>query len=557
MIILLCSLLVIVTIVIFPPLLAICQRSILCTKQQIALEAASLAAARDLGKIVVDDPYFGYISLSDYPPCGKATLAGDGEPLPVLGINTVIGTARLETIVANALGNPELCFLAQQDMEASRQAAKRLQDVLRDSLNPGKTTVARDLDGNLIKPYDHALQVFLSNFPTLIEPVDFQLSLGWLDEGSSTVTPIPQPIDMASVPATAILNGNYKSFMDIPACGESFYFAGVGQQPGLVDSRRFVPEDGKGISSIVKAESILTPSNLEKFWQPGFWQAANGLYCVACAQPSSLGDCSMPGALVLSLPDGYAPGLRCIRDLFTNRQLNARQAVVQTPHGGDFPNDSKGHLEIDQTKRFTLSSLFEQGFYDWLRTAHCRPRIDAVLQAVDSYFGDNAHSGSGVRCFPLFIYEFDKAGNVVIINHREIPFLAQTVDENQLYALSFQAMTAGTNVWSVSCRDQVNRLGTQYGGKHAGQSMPGDPVNWCDLARFDGSLEQAKIEGKGNVLGIAALGEQTADSGIALDTASFEKLNGAGLEAQPRKNYYAGGLAVEFRLSSTAKISQN
>ncbi|MCA9805617.1 MAG: hypothetical protein KC777_26785 [Cyanobacteria bacterium HKST-UBA02] len=41
------------------------------------VEAACLVAANDLSRIVVADPHFGYVSLSNFAPVGRATLARD------------------------------------------------------------------------------------------------------------------------------------------------------------------------------------------------------------------------------------------------------------------------------------------------------------------------------------------------------------------------------------------------------------------------------------------------------------------------------------------------
>src|SRR6516165_4846024 len=211
-----------------PVALVTAQSALMWRREQSALEAAALAAAKDLEKIIVNDPHFGYIALSDYPPCGKATIAGDGEPLPVLSINTVIGTARLETIIANDLGNPELITLAQEDTAAARNAAKLLQDKLISAIQPNNNYPATDLEGNIVTPYEHARQTYLANCPTATGSIaprcqDFRLSLGWLNDGSSTVTPIPQPFNSAEVPEKAKVKDRYKAFIDIPAGGESFY----------------------------------------------------------------------------------------------------------------------------------------------------------------------------------------------------------------------------------------------------------------------------------------------------------------------------------------------
>jgi hypothetical protein len=64
-------------------------------EQTAAIEAASLAAARDLSRIIIEDHNIGFVALSDYSPVGTITKASDGYPTPVHGINTVLATARL------------------------------------------------------------------------------------------------------------------------------------------------------------------------------------------------------------------------------------------------------------------------------------------------------------------------------------------------------------------------------------------------------------------------------------------------------------------------------
>jgi len=71
-------------------------------RYQQAIESAALRAATELSEIVINDPYFGFISLSDQKPIGQATFAADGEPLPVHGINTIIATTRLDYLIAKA-----------------------------------------------------------------------------------------------------------------------------------------------------------------------------------------------------------------------------------------------------------------------------------------------------------------------------------------------------------------------------------------------------------------------------------------------------------------------
>src|SRR5215475_8759131 len=68
-------------------------------EQRTAIEAAALAAARDITNIVVEDPNCGLVSLSDVAPKGNNTRAGDNYDLPIQGINTLLATVRIDAIV--------------------------------------------------------------------------------------------------------------------------------------------------------------------------------------------------------------------------------------------------------------------------------------------------------------------------------------------------------------------------------------------------------------------------------------------------------------------------
>ncbi|MCC6978065.1 MAG: hypothetical protein IT343_07065, partial [Candidatus Melainabacteria bacterium] len=69
-------------------------------EQKTAIEAASLAAAKDLGRIVMKDDHFGWVSLSDYAPTGSMTKAPDGFFQPVYSMNTILASIRLDLIMA-------------------------------------------------------------------------------------------------------------------------------------------------------------------------------------------------------------------------------------------------------------------------------------------------------------------------------------------------------------------------------------------------------------------------------------------------------------------------
>jgi hypothetical protein len=192
-----------------------------------AIEASSLAAAQAIARVVVEDPNYGFISLSDYPPIGQGTKAGDGEPLPVIGINTIVGTARLDMIVAHELGDETMKALAVKDVENTRAAARRLTDVIKASLQPGGSPLAKDLDGKPVAPYETAHNLYEGN--KVSDAMggsgvsgSFKLTLGYLDGGSTTLTPLPQPEEFAEVQADQKEDNNYKAFINIPAKGQDF-----------------------------------------------------------------------------------------------------------------------------------------------------------------------------------------------------------------------------------------------------------------------------------------------------------------------------------------------
>jgi hypothetical protein len=539
-----------------------------------AVEAASLAAAEDLSKIVVNDPYYGYVALSDYAPIGKYAVAADGEPLPVLGINTIVATARLQMLIADQAGNAELRILAQEDVEAARHAAELLSSALNASIDPQSGYQAHDCDGNIVRPFDDALEAYLKSVdnasPTKGTKIcKFQLSMGWLKNGGDSNTRAPIPEDMSEMSLTRKFGGNYRAFTDIPACGESFYFAGLSTQPSLADISQFMNPDGKRFCSIVKvdADVLITPAGCNEHSNPETYVRTS-----ACAEPFSLPDNSTPGLLAINFMHGLVPGIASIQDILNDKQLNANKVEILIADGGDFPVDITAKLipTSESDSIVSISQVFAIGFHDWLRTAHSRPRIDSVLNTISTSFGDSAQLGPGSRQYPTLFYEIDPNGNIRISNLRENPFFAvDTLDasdvnrrdprarfcactyDRQNYAVNYDAIMTGAESWMMVYRDYARTLGTFAGGKHAGQVLPGDPVNWCELAQFASSPLQALEKGKGELaLGLQACGQMNDQGAVMLDGAYFSKRDGNALARQPRKSHYSGGLAAYFELSS-------
>ncbi|MBX9696122.1 MAG: hypothetical protein K2Z81_27285, partial [Cyanobacteria bacterium] len=129
-----------------------------------AIEAAALAAARDLSKIVVETDEFGFVGLSDSAPVGTSTSAGDNYYTQVHSINSLIGTARLDLVIADAthVNVPEWRTLAQQDLDNAVQIWNtKLKPALNAAIAPSGQGV--DRDGHTITPYISAEDAYKNN----------------------------------------------------------------------------------------------------------------------------------------------------------------------------------------------------------------------------------------------------------------------------------------------------------------------------------------------------------------------------------------------------------
>lgn len=389
-----------------------------------AVESAGLAAAQDLSRIVVRDQNYGYISLTDYPPVGAKTLAADGRPLPVTGINTIIGTARVDMLIANNIGNAQMVKMAERDYENAQAAARLLTDCLKSALaqdeaaaSDNVTDIAgdnnrdarqgpwTDMDGRMINPYADAKRVYMANLTTMSnggKPVvnAFRCTLGFLESGGSTLTKVPRPDNLAQCSSNQRQGDYYKAFINIPANGHDFYFAGLSAQPALIDARQFRADDGSRVCSAVRVEAEHSFEKAESTTQQVF-------KTIACAEPSGTPDTTPPGVMTIAFPDGLTPGITLVRDLLTNDDLKSNLGSVAESNGGDWPFDGPSSLlggkpiitSGGDNNSPSASELFGGGFYDWIRTGHTRPNI----ASVSAFLGLNirnvltADANTGVR----------------------------------------------------------------------------------------------------------------------------------------------------------------
>lgn len=495
-------------------------------EQKKAIESAALAAATDIAGLVVNTDEFGCVSLSDAAPIGQSTNAPDQLSMPVHSINTIIGTARLDLIIADQMNDETMRQFAILDANNAQKAAQTLVTALNAALLPGGKVV--DKDGRWLYPYVDAVNAYTANDirmtgASFYVPNSMKLTLGTVTGGIATNTPVPQPAASAVVPPDQQVEGFYRSDMNIKYLNQDFVFASVGKNSALADPKLFVAGGDTSlpycIPAVVKAEAnqfISTTMNGEQ------------VTAVACGVPSSLYDpLPAPGSLSLSFPDGPVPEIKTIADVFNNPQLNdvARPSTLLTPLGGDFPWDSGSSMSqmnwpLNAAVSPPIGVVFRGAFYDWIRRAGCRAKIDQVLAVPGATLASpnpatvifapitSAGGTTGTALGPvpggiIHIFKFDPSGTVMYKWSPLKPYPYSVSSNKQMYAECLGAITNSTvplftitppylpdlkgqkdvpgkldftNTWDVYIRDEVRNPGTNLGGKHGGEPLDNTQV---------------------------------------------------------------------------------
>lgn len=482
-------------------------------RTNLAVEAAALAAASDLSTLVIDDPEFGYLALSDFAPTSAHLQGQDGKPLPVTGINTILATTRANLLVARHLNNEAFLELARLDASRARQAAGRLEQALVAALDQ-TANAPLDKDGKVVKTRDHARAVFLKNISAqagILESniEDFKIELGTSDRALSTTTPVP----LGENAAPNKSNDYYQAFINTPVAEDDFHFFAVGKQASLTTSAGFRNQTGKretGASLVKVSVKIKQDLGL----------GLTGVQADACAMPFALEDKSESGTLVLGLPQGLPAGYTSLQDLLSDNHRNSATAVkLYSAVGGDYPLETSAYLspyqgEASLGENNRSAKLFAIGLYDWLRTAHGRFHLASVLNTIGMRIQPSQGS---FRPGESLVYRLDKEGKIAVESYLVGDLSNQVVHENQIYTMSWNAINASNGSWNLAFRDQVRNLGKLKGGKHAGQLM-----------ECDGSFRKL-----GTIYGSAPKSRH---------------------QDVERKAYFDGGLAVEFVLTGNPQL---
>lgn len=445
-----------------PVLILLCQWgvfSVFSGRSQNVVEAAAKTAATDLARIVINDPEFGYVSLSNHPPVGMATCAQDGEPLPVTGINTLIGTLRQNAIIADEIQNPTMDALVDKDATALQSTIKQLNAKLSDSVDSEfRRRKAVDMYGKTVDPVSDVESFITENMPPKMQLESIKLTLGWLEGGSESTIPVPQPARLAQLKDKDIQDGKYQAFINYPVGGREFSFAGLDNQAHLVSVQNFREADGKHISSIVKVECTISSID----------SPDKKVQSVVCCQPYSKPDLATRGAMTLRFTGRPVPGLLSWSEFLTNGYFRDNRVTTFDIVGGDYPYDKEAQMRQAQAEEPTgTSQQFSEHLYYWLRNGRVRPHLDAILAMINEPFRSYSNE--------VYTYEYADDGSI----HRNVVdgnrFTRAVAADGQFASMADTRIKGATSA-IILFRDNVMRKSSDS-GKHGGQPLAGYPLN--------------------------------------------------------------------------------
>lgn len=490
------------------------------SEQKTAIEAAALAAARDLSKIVVDTEEFGYVGLSDSAPIGTNTAARDNFYSDVVSINTLIGTARLDLLIASQLDVPEWRTLAIQDLEKAKLAAGKLEQALKDAIVPGGSGV--DKDGNRVTPHASAEAAYNQNQIRMTGASSYvagsmRLALGAINGGTATNIPLPVPAEVdTTLNSSNSANGMYKSYVNAPLGGEDFVFAGIGNSVRLLDVKLWVPAV-TGLpyqfATIVRAEAVQEVANAT--------HGSNRVRAMACAQPASIYDPKpAPGALAISFPDGMPSGAERLNtpiDMYNAPFMSEADddSDYYKSAQGDYPTDTTSSIDYDSTWPIAsdpdkkASTGCKLAVYDWLKRAGTKANVSSVLgMHVTPFLPQQPDimwpplivraTQSLVPTGVVHVYRFERDGIISYESKKQDPTPYNIVADDQVLLECHDAIKNGSpsfnvapielgpplsvlngatefsSVYDLYIRVYNRRSGSFSGGKHGGEPMDAD-----------------------------------------------------------------------------------
>lgn len=443
-------------------------------EQRTAIEAAAIAGALSLSRIVITDPAFGYVGISDHAPKGTGIAADDKFGLPVRGINTILATIRLDMIIADRTADQTMRQLADHDYQLAMNTKDALTSTLTQCIHG---TPQPDRDGALVDAYQDAFNAYTTNVIRLggqsnqLVTSSFRLSLGCAIDAPTNV-PIPKPESFGFVSAADHDKGFFKAYRNIPYGNKDFVFAAIHDTVMLVDQARFVanPPLPYFIPSIVKADAD------QRFVRDG--QNTHVVHAAACAQCASSNDPRpAPGALVIGFPDGRIAEFGKAADIRTDAHLNQCQmTLASTMAGNDYP---QGPISLNPPASWqvlgthpSVSQMFSRVLYDWLKRAGPTLNIKSVLDMMSDQLATAQPPDEGFMNVYTFIRNGQYAGwikkRALLVDRVYAP-----VSDQQVFGVSTNEFSVASTGYTFDALviDEVYRPGRMLGGKHGGEPI--------------------------------------------------------------------------------------
>lgn len=441
-------------------------------EQRSAIEAAALAAAKDVSAIVIDDPNFGLIGLSDSSPIGTNTSAGDNFYTPVTGINTLLGTIRLDMIAADYLQDPIMKTLVANDYQLALNAQQNLVAALKTAIDGG---TGFDVNGKVLDPVKDATDIYNNHAVHLVAgqacslvPGSLKLELGFVD-GLATRTPTPRPDSVSNVSSSQQSQGFYLPNIDIPYQNSNFVFAAIGSDAKLVDFREFqatMPNLPFSTPTVVKidADERYTESNL----------MSRTVHATAAALSGTIVDQRPnPGAFTITFMNGPVPEIVQPGDLINCVQIQADPTdLMQTPPDGDYPLSGMDEFALPMLPdtdpahpRF--ENVLSVALYDWLKRGGTNVDIQSLVTMMKTPIDYGAGGAQMQR------YHITSSGQ---ITNDSVPWgqTNLTVSQKQFRAMSGLGIESSNgNSYDLQITDFVHQPGRTKGGLHAGE-----PLTW-------------------------------------------------------------------------------
>ncbi len=435
-----------------------------------AVQNAAIGAARELGSIVIADPYFGFASLADLPAVGRGTLAPDGEPLPVNSINTITGNVRLEKLLAQKIGSEAFAQVAEDDYREYMRLKSNMQTVLAHAVSPTARPLPHDVNDKEIKVYQTAYETFVETLPILhsgnARIKSFTITLGWLESGSTTETPQAERKPLTSGGEESC----YPSFVNVPVGKDSFYFAGVSEQVRLVESARFRPADKLRLSCCIMIKAEIEIGGKQKPKPEDHNTDSQTIVVRAAALPASMPNCCAPGTLAIYLPQGNVENLTSLADLVNQSEITMAKGSHAIAKG-DFPCDSGSNLIVSTDDSFTAARAVSHALVDWLRSNNARPRLKSVIEALN--YPLRRDSDFSI-CNQMITFATDSGGEIQVNYIDQAGFMRKTVADGQTRDVAFNTLATSKGNLCLDIRDEVSNTGTDLMSKHGGQPITGE-----------------------------------------------------------------------------------